>query len=426
MSRDIVDDIKNLFNLECPNGYTKSLAMGTCYKNCPTGTYNYLDKCWATCDRVGGTVTNDPFPGYVTGGAYNGGWVSIAGACYGRIYDRGPGLLPDDCPDDGDEYFVGLCYPKCNTSGGYSRTTWSPMTCSQTCPPNTEEGGYANCTKINLYGRGFGNKGTGCPSGFTDVGLFCYQWPFGFRGYDCPSNCDQNFRPVDPRVLYYKGCNSVTNDPNLIPQVPCKTLGSSDLIDPNTGLVVTDAYYNTKQADRNYVGCEEHASGGSFCYPQCDVGYVPFGTNVCTPSCGKLADHGLTCHRDWYDRGIGKIPGKCADPNRQLQSGLCYIPCQPDYVTSMTMCIKRGCPDNNEPITSDWQQCTAKSFDNSKNSTPIIPDVSDSINQAVDLALMGENLRLILLNGGLIVGSILIVLLILGYNFTLRSKPIQV
>jgi hypothetical protein len=89
------------------------------------------------------------------------------------------------------------------------------------------------------------------------------------------------------------------------------------------------------------------------------------------------------------------------------------------------MCVKRGCPDNNFPITEDWQQCTAMSYSNAKNYQPLVPNVSDSINEAVDLALMGENLRLILLNGGLIIGCGLVVLLILGYNFTLRSRPIK-
>jgi len=421
-------------DLQCPNGYTKSWfnlsgegvnAVVACYKNCPTGWYNYGDKCWATCDRVGGTEVSGPIPNYVAGGKYNGGWVSVAGACFGRIYDRGVGTLPNDC-DDTDEYFVGLCYPKCDTANGYYHTSWSPRTCSQICPANTVEGGFANCTKINEYGRGWGNKGNGCPSGYTDVGLFCYQWPFGFAGYSCPSNCDQNFRPVNPRIHYYKGCNSSSSDPNLVPQVPCKTLPSPDILDPNTGEQVTDAYYNTKQADRNYEGCEEHASGGSLCYPQCDVGYVPFGTNICTPSCGNLRDDGATCHRDWYDRGIGKVPGKCSDPNRQYESGLCYIPCQPDYVSAVTMCVKRGCPDNNNAITSDWQECTAKSFDNSKNVVPVVPNVADAINQTWDLAAMGENVRTIVLNLGLILGCLLLVVFVFGYNVTLRSKPIQV
>lgn len=400
-------NIFSLFELQCPNGYTKSLL--SCYKNCPAGYYNWYDKCFATCD--------------VKDGKSNPGWISFSGECWPRIYDRGMGTLPDGCASP-KEYFQGLCWSPCNTAGGYYRTTWSPETCSQKCPANTVEGGFANCTKINEYGRGWGNKGKGCKSGFTDVGLFCYQWPFGFEGYDCPSNCDANFVPINPRIHYYKGCNT-TSDPNLLPAgVPCQTLPSSDIIDPNTGNPTTDPYFNTKQRNRNNEQCEEHASGGSLCYPTCDVGYVPFGTNICTPSCGPLRDDGATCHRDWYDRGAGEVPGQCSDPNRAFEKGLCYIPCNPDYHPSTTMCIKSDCPDNNT-VTEQYKECIPKSFDNSSGWKPAIPPISDTINATWDLAHMGQNFRTIVLNGGLILGCVVIVVLIFGYNATLRSKPIQ-
>ena len=55
----------------------------------------------------------------------------------------------------------------------------------------------------------------------------------------------------------------------------------------------------------------------------------------------------------------------------------------------------------------------------------IVNSVSDTINATWDLAHMGANLRTIVLNAGLILGCLLIVLLIFGYNATLRSKPIQ-
>ena len=410
------DAIKYVTSLQCPPGYKISWfnwqgwtveSIVACYKGCPAGYNNYGDKCYATCD--------------VKDGKSDKGWVDFAGHCWPFIYDRGVGTLPDKCASD-REFFQGLCWIPCRTADGYNHTTWSPETCSQQCPPNTVEGGFANCTKVNTYGRGWGNKGVGCSAGFTDIGALCYKWPFSFEGYNCPTDgCQANFGPIDPSIPYYSGCDNTNPDPKLHPAVRCVALNT--LTDPNTGMAPTSTLYNTKQINRNDERCEENNSGVPYCYPKCDVGFTGV-LNVCWPDCGPLRDDGVTCHRDWYDRGIGQVPGDCTDPNRKLEHGLCYIGCNGDFHSNVTMCIKNGCPDNTKKSNAD-NSCIPNFFDNSKDMKPAVPPVSDTINATWDLAHMGANLRTIVLNAGLILGCLLIVLLIFGYNATLRSKPIQ-
>ena len=122
-------------------------------------------------------------------------WHDDGFTCRKRLYDRGVGLVPDDCsPGSQREYFVGMCYTPC--SAGKTATVWSPVTCTQPCPPNTTEAGFANCTKGPPYGRGAGNWGNGCPGGYDNFGLWCFRWrDFSFSGYNCGGNC--NFVPSD-------------------------------------------------------------------------------------------------------------------------------------------------------------------------------------------------------------------------------------
>ena len=183
------------FTFRCPDGYEYDNIFSfapVCYPKCQIGTTRASFSCVSTCNqvRVGNT---DPVQTRNTGTE----WHDLVGFCQRDVYFRGLGVLPDKCLDSDRDLFVGLCYKKC--SFGLYSTTWSPRTCSELCPPNTVEGGFANCTKVNSYGRGGGNQGTGCPSGYTNMGLFCYKWwQPSITGFNCPNVCTSV--PVDGNV----------------------------------------------------------------------------------------------------------------------------------------------------------------------------------------------------------------------------------
>ena len=385
-----------------------------CYKQCGLnganhpGTYNWFDKCASDCSLYHGFPTSD--------------WTHTLGLCWKKMYDRGVGTLPDKCADTAKEMFEGLCYTKCPP--GLSATSWSPCTCSQPCPPNTEEGGFANCTKINSYGRGAGDQGNGCDPGYDNMGLYCYRWwlPDG-KGFNCRNACDvtpwEYYSPVDWSVPYFYGCQFGSGY-KLKPPLTCKNL--NEIVNPNTGQTgqISDPWYNTVQANRNDNNCEEN--WGSFCYPRCDVGFNSFGCCVCSPSCGNLRDDGATCHREWSNRGAGTVPDGCSDPNRIYDELLCYHKCQDGYNAFATTCTRDGCPDGTVP--SSALACATQLFDNSDGSMFAIPNVSDTINSTFNMAQLGDSVRQVILNGIVILGCALLVVFALAFNITLRSKKL--
>ena len=382
-----------------------------CYRYCDQlgnhiHTYNYLDRCIGDCSTLNGEPTSD--------------WRHTPGLCWKKMYDRGVGTLPNSCSDPAREFFQGLCYTKCPP--GLAPTTWSPMTCSQPCPPNTIEGGFANCTKQNSYGRGAGDQGNGCDPGYTNVGLYCYQFPLNFKNFNCRNDC--YYSPVNRSEGYYLNCQLGGNyiDPTVT--IPCKTPGTT--IDPNGNGTQTIAdtgnyNYNSRLRSVNDNNCQEN--WGSLCYPKCDIGFHGFGCCVCSADCGALRDDGATCHRNWENRGVGTVPDGCSDPNRVYQELLCYIPCLPDYDSFATTCTRSGCPDNSVPSTA--LACATASYDNSAGSTVPIPNVSDDINSSWNMAQMGRNMTTIFLNSVIILGCLFAILFIIFLNRTLRSKPIQ-
>ena len=178
-------------SFSCPPGTSGTALLGAvgaggtvCYPKCARGYEPDLTgfACASVCNQK--AISEDPLILENTGSR----WADMLYLCGKDINFRGIGIFRDACSDANREIFVGLCYTKCD--GGKVATTWSPMTCSQSCPPNTKEGGFANCTKVNEYGRGLGNQGNGCPGGFSNMGLYCYRWwePAG-SGFNCPGNC---------------------------------------------------------------------------------------------------------------------------------------------------------------------------------------------------------------------------------------------
>lgn len=511
----------------CNPGDETDFAGILCYPKCMAGYSPVSMLCWSTCNQVVDN-TQDQTHG-VRLRSSGDDWRDDGAVCGKRLYDRGIGTIPDACSDSNRQIFVGMCYTKCN--GGFSATTWSPLTCSQSCPNNTTEGGFANCTKQNSYGRGGGNWGNGCPGGYTNMGLWCTNWSnFRSSGYSCPggdydpmtnsggqcryaprggrgsygiNTCygksialgatlafDGTVNPMYPNgnikltdsngneysaygcypdtnnpaswlaprpsddPQYYKsayypkwhsasGCSSdpgstavrypssatcvnLPNDPTAgVPSIQVSFPGG---LYSNTRIPVPlDAdgnslgdFYNTVRAPQQSNSCEEN--WGTLCYPKCDVGYYGFGCCVCSPSCSPLRDDGATCHRDWYDRGVGKIPDACRDDNKIYEELLCYTKCKQDFAPFCTTCTRRGCPYGGKGETP---LCCFKDVYYRGPGTIAIPALAGKVNSKINIGALADGLQRIILNVVVILLCLLAALFIFSTNVFLRTKHIK-
>jgi len=357
-------------------------------------------------------------------------WHDVFLACLRDVYYRGLGVIPDRCTESDRELFIGMCYKRCPF--GLYPTTWAVTTCAELCPPNTVEGGFANCTKVNSYGRGGGNQGLGCPGGYTNMGLYCYKWwEPAATGFNCPNNC--TYVPVDGNAAvtspfnagsyYYTNPNYFITPGNV--DNPWTTnIGARYYLDP--GILpqnekqAGNVWWNTKRPGGRQESCAENYGGG-LCYPKCDVNYVNAGCCVCSPSCGSLRDDGATCHRRWEDRGVGTFPTGCRDPDRTYQDLLCYKTCKPDYWGKLSFCTRSDCPYLAVSDTAVLDSCLK---------TPFVPggmiaaqpDVSSKINEKFSTQVAQGSIRRIIMNTIAIAVLLTFAFILIYMNLTLRSK----
>ena len=417
-----------LYTYGCPEGYEpENLISGIvplCYPKCPVGFQRFSFLCVSTCNNIEDPsleVPTDP-PTLINSG---NDWHDRVLSCEKRLYDRGIGLIPDACAAGSNRsIFMSMCYTNCPQ--GLNRTTWAPTVCSQQCPANTVEAGFANCTKVNEYGRGGGNKGLGCPSGFTDMGLHCHNWNVGPRfgwtsGYECNTSGCNSYAPLnDPPSpdgshigTYYYSSPFYT-----IPDQPGWWTHTYNGNPVTPILWEGDVWYNTRRAIRNNQSCQQSTDG--LCYPQCDIGYHNFGCCVCTPSCGALADHGATCSRRSQDVGAGIAPNACSDEERQVESGLCYNLCQSQYNPWVTTCTRGGCPYGGERETA--LSCF-KGMRVLGGAKPGIPNFADKINEKISVGTIQAGARRIAMNAIVITICAIFIVLLIYMNLTLRSRP---
>lgn len=458
--------------LSCDPGYELDSWLPIyCVKKCKPGYDPKSFLCWSSCKYVQDRGVNED--GSAGALRYNADgtpilkyvdddWRDTGLLCQKRLYDRGVGTLPNACADGNREMFVSMCYTKCPS--GLKATTWSPATCSQECPPNTNEGGFANCTKVNSYGRGAGNWGDGCPDGYANFGLWCFKfWGFKFSGYQCPQRTCEKFwyasdaaetrgskaRPQDedPPPYYYKSpfywtCPPSTNAFYQKPddlagaadsgggirdwsgtctrrnfaRWPAKARGTCTADAVASGACTPNDSYNTRRYERNDRDCEEN--WGTLCYPKCDFGYNNFACCVCSPSCGALDDHGATCHRSWSNRGVGKVPDGCKDDDRIFTEGLCYKKCDDGYKSFCTTCTREGCPYDGKgeaPLTCEKQSYL-------RDTRAAVPYVADKINEKLNIPKLASGIRRIVLNALVIAACLAGAFLLLGTNLWLRSR----
>lgn len=74
-----------------------------------------------------------------------------------------------------------------------------------------------------------------------------------------------------------------------------------------------------RKRNREY-GCEKY---GAMYYPNCKPGFRNMGCCICSPICSSgMTDIGISCQKDVYGRGIGKLPDCGSDEDKI--AGLCY------------------------------------------------------------------------------------------------------
>lgn len=322
-----------------------------CYPKCKNGYSPASFYCWSTCNRVqqrdslgNGVLDGNGNPILLSSGD---DWHDDGALCRKRLYDRGIGTIPDSCTDPGKQLFVGLCYNVCSES--FSATTWSPSTCSQTCPRNTVEGGFANCTKVNSYGRGAGNWGNGCPSGYDNWGLWCFKfWGFKFSGYNCPQNC--KYSPIDSSIyginpvclgksIRLGETNAVDGTPNL--NYP---FGNPRLVDPRGNVYSGIGCYPDETNFGNWIQQQTNSEGFNASAPQYYYdGYLPkWADSNCTyqPTTGGYT--GALC-LSLADKPEGD-PTACANGNT--------VNCVPGGLYTQTKLLMFDV--NGQPITDQY------------------------------------------------------------------------
>jgi hypothetical protein len=476
----------------CNPGYEFVPGLPLCYPKCKPGYSPFAGFfCASTCMYEQARLPNgdpqwqDP-PKNTIPILINTGddWHDDGLVCRKNLYNRGVGTIPDACDQRDDktkdsEFFAKMCYKRCD--GGKVATLWSPSTCADPCPPNTNEGGFANCTKLNIYGRGAGNWGLGCPPGFDNMGFYCYRWwePAG-SGYRCPGNCpsyprDSNFAygrssncnialintpayqvkrdaagneytdsgcfldpfnagsflPFKEPSYYYAGDGIPNSGPGRYPpwyngpglNQECRDINCAGLPMPaydSSGNPV-DRLFNTKFAPRINESCAEN--WGSLCYPKCDVGFKNAGCCLCSPNCGNLRDDGATCARGWYNRGVGIIPNYCTDENRIYQELLCYPACKDKFINFVTTCTRTGCPYDGVGETA--LVCSKQMYGRGGPQVAL-PGLGDLVNTKINIGPLVGSLQRIILNGVFILLCLIAALFIFSTNGLLRTKTTHV
>lgn len=82
------------------------------------------------------------------------------------------------------------------------------------------------------------------------------------------------------------------------------------------------------EADHGAGNCEKSLA---IVYPKCQYGFDAAGCCLCSPSCpAEMMNHGISCGKSTYGRGVGVSRLGCASNNEQ-NAGLCYKFCDTGF-----------------------------------------------------------------------------------------------
>jgi len=402
----------------CPTGYEPDplIGYGLCYEKCPTGYKGISFLCWPGCS-VQTPSGGDPI-------TYPNGWTDIGLVCLKNSYYRGQGTIPGGCDNDHPQNINGKCYERCKNENGVQTFPFSsnyPSYCAAACPPFTTSSTLLTCNKTpgTEYTRGWGSKGIGCPSGYTDTGLICWKFPFSFSRYQCPGT-DANNNPVNGGSCSY-GPRNGNDGLNGRPcsywynnnSGPCKDLPNPDLNNPK------DPFFNTVLNPKIQNTCEEN--WGSLCYPKCNIGMHPVGANICSVDCKNMSDFGAFCgNRFNYNRGQGFQSNSCSDPEQILENNECKAPCQYGFDGNNDFCSKSGCPDGSQDVNFLGYHVCVKVPKNRKTIQGT-PPIAGLLNYKLNLNTVGGLLRKSFFNFAVTLGVLLVIIGLL-YLLSIRSK----
>jgi len=156
----------------------------------------------------------------------------------------------------------------------------------------------------NRFFKGEASLPSTCPAGMENSVGLCYPTcRSGFYGVmtQCIQNCPDGFR----------------NDGYFCFKPSPYGRGS--------GYFIWDEWKCNR--DNSGTGCEKW---GAMWYPRCRSGFYAFGCCICSPKCPSgYTDIGVSCAKQVYSRGIGKIPSCASD--QDTIAGLCYKKRGPNF-----------------------------------------------------------------------------------------------
>ena len=324
---------------QCPSDY-KYDGVSTCWGKCPSGE---IDK-GATCE----SCDND--------------WINNgASTCYekcdsGYTYDGtfgcnfNPetlplGTIPNICPE-GYNFFGTKCY-------------------SKTCNAGYKYNNQMSCERVDkMIGTGTPVNVT-CPTGYTKVGLDCYencQANYTFNGV---TTCWANAAPSDGGVVPNYTCpdgynlTGVTCQKKTTTATPdCGTCnGLSNIV--TTGLTCS-GWDTCKSGSSNYCDgggvCQSktdcrwdrgllkcstnwcHSKSADWCRNTCIGGAVTRNCNQSCPSNYSLVPGTTICKYNSNRPDTINADASCLS-NRDLINGMCYLKCPDGYSRDGLLCL---------------------------------------------------------------------------------------
>jgi len=176
------------------------------------------------------------------------------------------------------------------------------------------------------YGRGAGTIPRNCPSNMDNDGFLCYpKCRSGYKSFAtmCIPRCPAGFTDTGLHCLkgkpYGRGAG-----------YPWKFGDRAFSLDGARARCRRD----------NRQGCEKV---GEIIYPKCKPGFRRIGCCICSPQCPPgMTDIGISCQKNTYDRGVGKL--RNCNAGQERDAGLCYPRCNGGYTGIGPVCWAQKCP----------------------------------------------------------------------------------
>jgi hypothetical protein len=211
------------------------------------------------------------------------------------------------------------------------------------------------CFRDN-YGRGVGKVPAACADAdrALDEGLCYKKCEAGFdgRGTSCVKDCPAGMKD-DGALLCIKP--TAASSYGVGAGYPWK-------IGDRVGDYEPAGVRCRQEVNNSGVGCTKE---GLIWYPNCKTGFKKAGALLCVPEPLKcpdgFADLAGSCGRPTTNRGVGIIPNSCGS-GKQLDAGLCYDNCKPNFAGAGPMCNQQ-CPASSPVACAATLGCASSQAD---------------------------------------------------------------